>query len=275
MRICYVNRVIPKKSKNIVSGPNHEFVTVYSILLNNEIWVNNIFPEQGRWNRALKTSKKVEPKLALFSKEHGGLEPLKGNYICCHLGKDKKGWDIISAFYSLDVQHDVANELAKFNEHECRMREIPSSVPLYDFLVLKGYLKNEDGSISSKVKPRIRAFKWNRTDFLYDKEDNAIQPFLPTQRTDILTVFNGYELFRKFYHGRTPSETINVANYGNSWQHIYEHSERLGIYIKSERWNQSMKMHKADKLMEEKWTHLIILGDQLSSEHQSYLASIE
>ena len=260
-----VNRVIPRKSKL------NEEVTVYSILLNNEIWVNNILPDLARWNRARKRYEEEHPELASFSKKHGGLESLTGKYLCCHLEKTKYGHNI-SGFYSLDVQQYVGDILEKFTGE---LYKVTGVFSLYDFLVIKGYPKNKDGSISSKKTPNIRIIQSGYQDYIYREGDIAIEPYLPNQRTDILTNSNIEHIFIEFYQNKVVTEEIEGADNYGSWEHSYRYKKNLGIYIDSQKWKQSMKMHVQDKMMEEITTYLVRLGDKLRDEHNKYLTTVQ
>ena len=274
MIICHVSRVVARKKKHIVSFDNdenqYEHSTEYSFLLNNKVWVNNINPDDQQWCRVYRKRRLIAPKLAVFSEENSGLEALAGNYLLCHLEKNKYG-NKITDFYSLDLQQDITDELTKFKGE---LREISSTIPLYNFLVLKGYPKNKDGSISSQKTSKIRVIQSYNTDYLYNNGDIAIEPYLPTQRTDILTARNIEHIYNEFYYKKSVTEKIEGTFDYESWEHSYKYNRRIGIYVESDKWRTSMKMHVKDNITSTIKTDIIKLGDKLNNEYNKYLTSV-
>ena len=281
---------IHKVSRVLRKGYSKFGHTLFSMLLDDKIWVNNVNPfyrySAGRGRKSVCLNK----GLASFCEEHNGLEALAGKYIDCSITKDKE-WNNINQVFCIDIRKRIVEQLAMFTG---KLQRVPSEIPFYDFLILAGYSPNEDGSISSKKGSNIRIIQVNDKDYIYNTHDKEIEPYLPSKRTDILTVYNVNKVYEEFYRGRGRAEGKNyneresatrteidliiennpALSDGHNWYHTYECYQDYGIYLRSHKHTNSMKMHVKERILVDEETYVLRLGANLSKSQAEYLETL-
>lgn len=163
---------------------------VYSILLDDNIWINNINPDLI-WQSSGKKNMGIIKEINKFwIKNNHSLDSLKGKYISAGFSKSDFGlkFDYVS---SLDIIKDFKDELDNSNGEV-----FITSLPIYQFLEKANYQKNNDSSINIKSKFNNMRIKYIDPDCPYTKR---ILCYPHYNTNDVLTLTNIEAIFNKFY----------------------------------------------------------------------------
>lgn len=223
---------------------------VYSMQLDNTIWINNINPNPIWESSGKKNYGLIDKFNKVWVNNASSLDSLKGKYICALFSESDYGLQF-DHVESTDMIEDFKDEL-----DNSMGQSFYSELPIYDFLEQAKYKINDDGSINIKspfTNTRIK------------KIDDATLCYSFYDSNNILTLENIEAIFNKFY-SHLKSETG-----GNN---IFKHripSSMIGIAKETYDSYVSNKMTRSGDYS--RWENEIILrlGDRLSDEQKLFL----
>lgn len=230
------------KSKKTRKGDD-----VFSIQLDNSVWINNINPEVVWLSSGLDNKSLIKAIHKYWMENNYNLDGLIGKYIFASYSNSDYGlkFDYVK---SVDIVGDFKKLLDKSNN-----RAFFTDLPIYSFLENRQYKKNEDNSISLRNPyHNMRIVNLNDITICYEY----------TEMKDVLTIKNIELIYNKFYKGICPPRKENVdSKYELEYISIIQNSTKYYTTTTS----------KKDKKPTRTSNVILTIGDKLNDEQLKFL----
>lgn len=207
---------------------------VFKLQLNNSIWATKLFP--------LRKFDKKHDKLYLKYLEHGDILFFVGSYISISLNQSEYGFQF-SSIGSFDVVQKFKDLL-----DGCEGKAFSTSMDMYEFLKLRKYPINNDGSIT--LKSPYDGFNLTKNNLCYPNN----------LKEGCLTLDNIEIVFNQFYKGKI----IDDGNPDRDNRYILT---SVAIIINRKRYHR----YKT-KVLSDKNHDILRIGDSLSKEQYEFVS---